>query len=152
MYNQVIENLDLPTKPTDCTEHIWHSWKFCWTCNLFPAKNEDLNLTVLHSFYTMEFHWFWKSWCEEVLSIMILYSQKFSSMYSYFTWYLRATGAAYGYKIVFDLITDFRIQMSGLDFSLGSTFPAFHDTFVFINRSIRDNWKTKKLGLKRKTV
>lgn len=68
-------------------------------------------------------------------------------MYSYFIWYLRATGAAYGYKIVFDLITDFRIQMSEPNFSLGSTFPAFHDTFVFINRYIRDNWKTKTAGI-----
>lgn len=68
-------------------------------------------------------------------------------MYGYFILYLRAIGAAYGYKIVFDLITDFRIQMKELKFSLGSTFPAFHNTFTFINRYIRDNWKTKTAGI-----
>lgn len=34
------------------------TWKFCWTCNLSPAKNKDLNLRVLLSFCTAESHWF----------------------------------------------------------------------------------------------
>lgn len=40
---------------------------------------------------------------------------------------LRATGSANGYKIVFDPITDFRIQMKELNFLLGNTSSAFDD-------------------------
>lgn len=61
-----------------------------------------------------------------------------------FILYVRAIGAADGYKTVFDLITDFRKQMKELSFSLGSTVSAFHDTLVFIKRYIRDNWKNLK--------
>jgi len=60
-------------------------------------------------------------------------------MYGYFILYLGAISAAYGHKIVFALITDFKIQMKQLNSSLGSTFLAFHYTFIFVNRYIRDN-------------